>query len=157
VDGECTLSVALIFSSYPFYTRYLGTAPEPRPGPSSGHIPHSLSIPFVAFLRTHEVIEEKFTTYRTPDEIIDLLIEVVGENQLEQIMTGERTVVTSCGSGITAGILWLGLKLIGAKNVALYDEVSLTFVQIVLRLSGPRAQSWTGYAARKSSRIEKSR
>jgi thiosulfate/3-mercaptopyruvate sulfurtransferase len=33
----------------------------------------------------------------------------------------DRPVVTSCGSGITAAIVALGLELAGAKDVALYD------------------------------------
>jgi thiosulfate/3-mercaptopyruvate sulfurtransferase len=32
-----------------------------------------------------------------------------------------KPVITSCGSGITAAILSLGLTLIGARNHALYD------------------------------------
>ena len=32
-----------------------------------------------------------------------------------------KPVVTSCGSGVTAAILSLGLEQIGAKNHALYD------------------------------------
>jgi len=39
---------------------------------------------------------------------------------------------------MTAGVLWLGLKLLGAPSVALYDE------------------SWTGYASRAESHIDKS-
>jgi thiosulfate/3-mercaptopyruvate sulfurtransferase len=32
-----------------------------------------------------------------------------------------KPVITSCGSGVTAAILSLGLTLIGARNHALYD------------------------------------
>ena len=32
-----------------------------------------------------------------------------------------RPVITSCGSGVTAAILSLGLETIGAADVALYD------------------------------------
>ena len=63
-----------------------------------------------------------------PAKIVKSLVEVVGAKELELILKGERTVITSCGSGMTAGVLWLGLKLLGAKNVGLYDEVSLTRV-----------------------------
>ncbi|KIM84560.1 hypothetical protein PILCRDRAFT_818134 [Piloderma croceum F 1598] len=120
--------------------RYLGTEPEPRPGLSSGHIPHSLSIPFTSFLQTHSFPHSstKYTTYRTTAEIGQALVDAVGAIHLEQILKGERSIITSCGSGMTAGVLWLGLKLLGVRQVGLYDE------------------SWTGYAARKSSIIEKS-
>ena len=47
----------------------------------------------------------------------------MGEEEVENILRGERRVVTSCGSGMTAGVLWLGLNLLGVKGVALYDEV----------------------------------
>ena len=33
----------------------------------------------------------------------------------------KRPVVTSCGSGITAAVLALGLHVAGHKDVALYD------------------------------------
>ncbi|HTN97331.1 MAG TPA: sulfurtransferase, partial [Nordella sp.] len=33
----------------------------------------------------------------------------------------KQPVITSCGSGITAAILTLGLTLVGAKEHALYD------------------------------------
>jgi thiosulfate/3-mercaptopyruvate sulfurtransferase len=58
---------------------------------------------------------------------------------------------------MTAGVLWLGLKLLGVRKVGLYDEVSFGYMQFVFsRLSGRTAQSWTGYAVRESSVIEKS-
>jgi hypothetical protein len=52
-------------------------------------------------------------------------------------LKGERTIITSCGSGMTAGVLWLGLKLLGVRKVGLYDEVSLAYIKTVFpRLSG---------------------
>lgn len=47
----------------------------------------------------------------------------VGHEQAQLIIDGKKSVITTCGSGMTAGVLWLGLKLLGVKNVALYDEV----------------------------------
>lgn len=35
---------------------------------------------------------------------------------------------------MTAGVLWLGLKLLGVQNVALYDEVSHDLPEIFCRL-----------------------
>ncbi|KAK7694429.1 hypothetical protein QCA50_001615 [Cerrena zonata] len=124
--------------------RYLGVDPEPRPGLSSGHMPHSLSLPFNAFLDTNtfkpspDAAEVSYTTVRTSQEIIETLRDAVGDEKLKEIVEGKRGVVTSCGSGMTAGVLWLGLKLLGVDKVALYDE------------------SWTGYAMRESSPIVKS-
>lgn len=110
--------------------RYLGVDPEPRPGLSSGHMPHSLSLPFNAFLDTNtykpspDANEVSFTTIRSTDKILESLREALGNERLKDVLEGKRGVVTSCGSGMTAGVLWLGLKLLGVDKVALYDEVS---------------------------------
>ncbi|KAF8168335.1 Rhodanese-like domain-containing protein [Crassisporium funariophilum] len=119
--------------------RFTGTDPEPRPGLSSGHIPHSLSLPFNMFLQKHQTKEGgEYTTFLPPSEIRQALSNAVGPAELEKIMDGKRSVVTSCGSGMSAAVLWLGLQLLGVQRIGLYDE------------------SWTGYAMRPSSQIEKS-
>ncbi|KAG7099456.1 hypothetical protein E1B28_001307 [Marasmius oreades] len=118
--------------------RYLGTDPEPRPGLSSGHIPNSIALPFHVFLQTHEG-PTSYTTVRSTADIRRALNEAVGSSQAESIINGQKSVVTTCGSGMTAGVLWLGLKLLGAPKVGLYDE------------------SWTGYALRPTSKIVKDR
>lgn len=105
--------------------RFLGTDAETRPGIPSGHIPNSYSLPYAEFL-TRETTSSgvSFTTVRPVAEIRQALIGAVGEAKFQAIMKGEASVVTTCGSGMSAGILWLGLKLLGADNVALFDEVS---------------------------------
>ena len=104
--------------------RYLGTDPEPRPGLSSGHIPNSVSLPFNLFLQQHVSSQgAEYTTLLPPAGIRKVLEEGIGREELDDIVRGQRSVVTSCGSGMTAGVLWLGLQLLGAQNVALYDEV----------------------------------
>ena len=105
--------------------RFLGTDPEPRPGLPSGHIPNSFSLPFNLFLtqNTNIVSDEPYTTFKTRDQILGELKKAVGEEETQAILQGKRKVVTSCGSGMTAGVLWLGLKLLGVRDVALYDEV----------------------------------
>jgi thiosulfate/3-mercaptopyruvate sulfurtransferase len=120
--------------------RFLGTDPEPRPGLSSGHVPHSFSLPSNVFLKTQTVpgSSAQYTTFLSEPELRQALVKAVGADQAQLVLTGKRPITTSCGSGMTAGILWLGLKLLGAPNVALYDE------------------SWTGYASRADSHIKKS-
>ncbi|EAU93339.2 thiosulfate sulfurtransferase [Coprinopsis cinerea okayama7 len=122
--------------------RYLGTDPEPRPGLSSGHIPHSISLPFNLFLKQNKAqsgnLSSDYTTLLRPSEIRQVLEDTLGEQEVEDIIAGDRSVVASCGSGMTAGVLWLGLQLLGARKVAIYDE------------------SWTGYAMRPESKIVKS-
>ena len=86
-----------------------------------------------------------------------MLDATVGRAEVERIVKGDRPVITSCGSGMTAGVLWLGLQLLGAQKISLYDEVKvekpfqITFFLLLFFL-----QSWTGYAMRPSSNIEKS-
>ncbi|KAF8922322.1 Rhodanese-like domain-containing protein [Mucidula mucida] len=105
--------------------RFLGTEPEPRPGLSSGHMPNSYSLPFNVFLATQTTpAGASFTVMRPALEIRQALIDAVGEQAVEAIIKGEASVATTCGSGMTAAVLWLGLKLVNAQKVALYDEVS---------------------------------
>ncbi|KAL4069384.1 Rhodanese-like domain-containing protein [Scleroderma citrinum] len=120
--------------------RFLGIDPEPRPGLSSGHIPHSFSLPFTAFLETHTTPNSstQYTTFRPIPELRQVLVDAIGAEHAEQVIGGNRSITTSCGSGMTAGVLWLALRMLGVPNVALYDE------------------SWTGYASRPESRIDKS-
>jgi thiosulfate/3-mercaptopyruvate sulfurtransferase len=105
--------------------RYSGAAPEPRPGLSSGHIPHSFSLSFKTFLQkqTSKVDGSEYTTFLSQDALRRVLESAVGLEQAQAIIDGKRPVITSCGSGMTAGVLWLGLRLLGVKNIALYDEV----------------------------------
>jgi thiosulfate/3-mercaptopyruvate sulfurtransferase len=49
-----------------------------------------------------------------PPETLKLRIEAAG-------IDINRPIVTSCGSGISACILALGLHLIGARDVSVYD------------------------------------
>jgi len=110
--------------------RFTGKDPEPRPGLSSGHIPNSFSLPFNLFLRRQKAKNgEEYTVFRPASEIKEEIEKSVGPAEFAKILNGERSVITSCGSGMTAGVLWLGLQLLGVKNVALYDEVSFASQQ----------------------------
>ncbi|KAI4528468.1 Rhodanese-like protein [Schizophyllum commune Loenen D] len=115
--------------------RWLGADPEPRPGMRAGHMPGSVSLQFSLFLQNNNVNGKEFTTYLPPDKIREALIGAVGEERAQAIIDGKLPVITSCGSGMTAAIVWLGLRQLGVKDVSLYDE------------------SWMGYAVRESSPI----
>ncbi|KAJ7597280.1 Rhodanese-like domain-containing protein [Mycena floridula] len=117
--------------------RYTGKDPEPRPGLSSGHIPRSVSLPFTDFLESNKALDgSSYTSLKENEALRDALVSAVGRDRAESILKGHTSVVTTCGSGMTAGVLWLGLKQISANlNIGLYDE------------------SWTGYALRPSSII----
>jgi thiosulfate/3-mercaptopyruvate sulfurtransferase len=86
--------------------RFVGTEPEPRPGLRAGHIPGSLNLPY-------ELLSSKDGTLLGRDEL-RRLFEAAGVDL-------DRPVVTTCGSGITAPVLALGLYLLGRDRVAVYD------------------------------------
>jgi thiosulfate/3-mercaptopyruvate sulfurtransferase len=87
--------------------RFKGEAPEPREGLRSGHIPNSLSLPFT------ELLDPESKTVLPADEL-RAAFEAAGVDL-------HRPVVTTCGSGVTAAVLSLGLHLLGHRQVALYD------------------------------------
>ena len=85
--------------------RFDGKDPEPRKGLRGGHIPGSKCLPFTALLNDGKL---------------------KSDNELREIFTAlnlsaDKPVYTTCGSGVTAAILTLGLHCIGVHNTALYD------------------------------------
>ncbi len=86
--------------------RFDGSAPEPRPGIRSGHIPGSRSLPYGALL-------DEGGCFRQPGELRSLFA--------ARGVTGDRPVVTSCGTGVTAAILTLGLQVAGIADSRLFD------------------------------------
>jgi thiosulfate/3-mercaptopyruvate sulfurtransferase len=85
--------------------RFYGKTPEPRPGLRGGHIPGSRSLPF------SEVLENG--RYRSPDALRRIFAAAGAD--------GTRPVITTCGSGLTACVLALGLSLAGLPEAAVYD------------------------------------
>jgi thiosulfate/3-mercaptopyruvate sulfurtransferase len=86
--------------------RFSGAIPEPRAGMRSGHIPGSVSVPYTDLLRADG-------TFRPAGEVRGRF-EAAG-------VDGSRPLVTSCGSGVTACILTLGLRVAGFPEGAVYD------------------------------------
>ena len=86
--------------------RFTGKEPEPRPGVRSGHMPGAANVHYATLLNPDG-------TLKSPDAIARVFAEAG--------IDVRKPVITSCGSGITAAILTLGLTLIGAKEHALYD------------------------------------
>jgi thiosulfate/3-mercaptopyruvate sulfurtransferase len=86
--------------------RFVGTEPEPRPGLRGGHIPGSLSLPFDRLFRPDG-------TLLPPGELRQLF-------ESTRVDLG-RPIVTTCGSGVTACVLALGLHRIGRPDAAVYD------------------------------------
>ena len=101
--------------------RFAGTAPEPRPGINSGHMPGSTSVPFTELaekgrMKSREGLREIFAA---------------------KCVKLDEPVTTTCGSGVTAAVIALGLEIAGATQVSLYDG------------------SWAEYAQRPEAVIEK--
>jgi thiosulfate/3-mercaptopyruvate sulfurtransferase len=101
--------------------RFTGSAPEPRPGLSSGHMPGATSLPFTDLVENGRLKSAE---------------------DLRQIFTAkgvdrEQPIITTCGSGVTAAVIALGLKIAGATQVSLYDG------------------SWAEYATQPEAVIEK--
>ncbi len=86
--------------------RFTGVVPEPRAGMRSGHIPGSRSLPYTDLLNADG-------TYRPVAELRDRFAAAGAD--------GSRPVVTSCGSGVSACILTLGMVLAGLPEGAVYD------------------------------------
>ncbi len=86
--------------------RFAGTAPEPRPGLPSGHMPGARSLPATELLAADGTM---------------LAPELLRARLAEAGADGSRPVVTSCGTGVTAAILTLGLAVAGLPEGALYD------------------------------------
>ena len=86
--------------------RFTGETPEPRAGMRSGHIPGAHSLPYAELLNADQ-------TFRPPEQLRDRLSRAG--------VDGSRPVVTSCGSGVTACILTLGMVLAGLPEGAVYD------------------------------------
>ncbi|MBG6143871.1 thiosulfate/3-mercaptopyruvate sulfurtransferase [Labrenzia sp. EL_142] len=86
--------------------RFSGVAPEPRAGLRSGHMPSALNLPFTRLIN-------ESGTFRTKDELKQIYQEAGVDL--------EKPVTTTCGSGVTAAILTLGLTVLGARDLALYD------------------------------------
>jgi thiosulfate/3-mercaptopyruvate sulfurtransferase len=87
--------------------RFEGRAPEPRPGIRSGHIPGARNLPY--------------------NNLFDAATGVMKPlDDLRKAFSGagvklDQPIVTSCGSGVSAGVLTLALYRIGVTDTALYD------------------------------------
>ena len=87
--------------------RFTGAEPEPRKGLRSGHIPASLNLPF------NHLVEREDGTLLAPAALRDAFAEAGVDPR--------RPVVTTCGSGVSAAVLTLGLYHTGHRDVAIYD------------------------------------
>ena len=101
--------------------RFTGATPEPRAGMRSGHMPGAASLPYTDLLNADG-------TFR-PIAEVKARFAAAG-------VDGSRPVVTSCGSGVTACILTMGLRMAGLPEGAVYDG------------------SWTEWGGRSDTAVE---
>lgn len=102
--------------------RFVAAEPEPRPGLRGGHIPGSLNLPY------DQLFQAEDGTLLPPDAI-KRAFETAG-------LDLGKPAVTTCGSGVTAAVLALGLHLLGRRDVPVYDG------------------SWTEWAGRDDTPVE---
>jgi thiosulfate/3-mercaptopyruvate sulfurtransferase len=85
--------------------RFAGRDAEPRPGLRSGHMPGAFNVPYT------EIVENG--RLASPDKIAAAFKKAGVDT--------DKPVITSCGSGVTAAILTLGLDALGKKPARVYD------------------------------------
>jgi thiosulfate/3-mercaptopyruvate sulfurtransferase len=85
--------------------RFRGEAPEPRPGIRSGHIPGSFNVPSSEVVKDGRLVPAEHIARAFAAGGVDI----------------DKPIITSCGSGVTAAILWLALDALGREPKALYD------------------------------------
>lgn len=87
-------------------TRFRGEEVEPRPGVRAGHMPGARNVHYASLLKPDG-------TLKSPAEI-EAVFAAAGVDL-------SKPIITSCGSGVTAAILSLGMTLTGKRDHALYD------------------------------------
>ncbi|MEO0692327.1 MAG: 3-mercaptopyruvate sulfurtransferase [Pseudomonadota bacterium] len=87
-------------------SRFTGAEKEPRAGLRSGHIPGSKNVHYRTLLNDDG-------TMKDPDALRAVF--AAAEVDLS------KPVITTCGSGVTAAILYLALERMGVERLSLYD------------------------------------
>lgn len=85
--------------------RFRGEAPEPRPGLRSGHMPGSFNVPSTALIENGTLVAPERLKQAFAAGGVDI----------------DRPMITTCGSGVTAAILWFALDALGREPKGLYD------------------------------------
>ena len=86
--------------------RFEGLVPEPRKGLRRGNIPGSINLYYGDLINTDNTLKE--------NDVLGRIIQGAGIDL-------EKRLIASCGSGVTAAILYIVFKSLGAKRVSVYD------------------------------------
>ncbi|MEM7524485.1 MAG: 3-mercaptopyruvate sulfurtransferase [Pseudomonadota bacterium] len=86
--------------------RFRGDEPEPRKGLRAGHIPGAKNVHYATLFNADGTMK--------PVEDTRAVFEAAG-------VSLDKPIITSCGSGVTAGILALALARLGHRKTAVYD------------------------------------
>lgn len=86
--------------------RFTGEEAEPRADMASGHIPGSRNLPFGNLMNADGTWKQG-----------DALLAAFADAGVDM----DKPMITTCGSGMTAAAVLFGARLVGKKDVALYD------------------------------------
>jgi thiosulfate/3-mercaptopyruvate sulfurtransferase len=86
--------------------RFSAQEPEPRPGVRGGHIPGAVNIHYARLLNTDGTMRQRAE--------LEAIFSAAG-------IDTTRQVAATCGSGVTAAIVALALRVVGAPDAAIYD------------------------------------
>jgi thiosulfate/3-mercaptopyruvate sulfurtransferase len=85
--------------------RFAGREPDPRPDLRPGHMPGAFNLPFTEIVENGRLV--------SPDRIAQAFKKAGVDT--------DKPVITTCGSGVTAAILTLGLDALGKQPGRIYD------------------------------------
>jgi len=85
--------------------RFAGRDPEPRPGLRAGHMPGAKNVPSSELVENGRLVAPERIAQAFAKAGVDV----------------DKPIITTCGSGVSAVILALGLDALGKKPARIYD------------------------------------